>query len=339
MHSVAIIGGTGYTGYELMRLLVRHPHIKLSQTVSRSEAGRAVADVFPRMRGHTDLCYTKSFDRNLDVDLVFFATPNGAAMKQAEALLDAGIRIIDLASDFRLSDADEWKHWYGEDHACPHLLKQAVYGLTEINRNAIAGANLVANPGCYPTSVILGLKPLIESGYADISCLIADSKSGVSGAGRQANVELLFAECNENFRAYKASAHRHWPEIKQQLCQIAGGEVGFSFTPHLLPIIRGLQSSLYIKTAADLSELQHCLEQAYANEAFVHVMPPDSHPQTRDASSTNNCLIAVHKPQYGNIAVVFSVIDNLIKGAAGQAVQNMNLMLGMDETTGLVDLY
>ena len=339
MHSVAIIGGTGYTGYELIRLLVHHPHIKLIQAVSRSKAGHAIAEVFPRMRGHTDLCYTQSFDRSVDVDLVFFATPNGTAMKQVEALLEAGIRVVDLAADFRLRDADEWKHWYSEEHACPHLLEEAVYGLPEINRDAIASANLVANPGCYPTSVILGFKPLIEAGYADTSCLIADSKSGVSGAGRQANVDLLFGECSENFRAYKASAHRHWPEIKQQLCQIAGGAVGFHFTPHLLPIVRGLQSSLYIKTTADQPELQRCLEQAYANEAFVHVMPPDSHPQTRDASGTNNCLIAAHKPQYADIAVVFSVIDNLIKGAAGQAVQNMNLMFGMDETAGLVDLY
>ncbi len=339
MHSVAIIGGTGYTGYELMRLLVRHPRIKLAQAVSRSKAGHAIAEVFPKMRGHTDLCYTQSFDPALGADLVFFATPNGTAMKQAEALLDSGIRIIDLAADFRLSDANEWKHWYAEDHACPHLLEKAVYGLSEMNRDPIADATLVANPGCYPTSVILGLKPLIESGYADISCLIADSKSGVSGAGRQANVELLFGECSENFRAYKASAHRHWPEIKQQLCRIAGAEVGFSFTPHLLPIFRGLQSSLYIKTTAEQSELQHCLEQAYADEPFVQVMPPNSHPQTRDVSNTNLCLLAVHKPQYGDVAVVFSVIDNLIKGAAGQAVQNMNLMLGIDETAGFIDLY
>ena len=339
MHSVAIIGGTGYTGYELTRLLVHHPKIKLAQIVSRTEAGRAIAEVFPKMEGHTDLCYAKSFDFDVGVDLVFFATPNGTAMKQAAALLDAGIRIIDLAADFRLSDASEWQHWYGEEHVCPHLLEKAIYGISEINRDTIKSANLVANPGCYPTSVILGLKPLVESNLVDISCLIADSKSGVSGAGRQANTELLFGECSENFRAYKASGHRHWPEIRQQLNQIAGDEVGLSFTPHLLPIIRGLQSSLYIKTTAAPSELQQCLEQAYAHEAFVHVLPPYSHPQTRDASGTNNCLISVHKPPYGDIAVVFSVIDNLIKGAAGQAVQNMNLMLGIDETTGLVDLY
>ena len=337
MHSVAIIGGSGYTGYELMRLLSHHPQIKLTQVVSRTQAGRAVAEVFPKMEGHINLHYTQTFNPN--VDLVFFATPNGTAMKQAEALLNAGIRIIDMAADFRLHDASEWQHWYGAEHACPHLLKQAVYGLSEMNRAAITKADLVANPGCYPTSVILGLKPLIESGYADISCLIADSKSGVSGAGRQANVELLFGECSENFRAYKASGHRHWAEIRQQLNQIAQAEVGLSFTPHLLPIIRGLQSSLYIKTTASLRQLQHCIEQAYANEAFVHVMPPASHPQTRDVSNTNNCLIALHKPPYGDVAIVFSVIDNLIKGAAGQALQNMNLMLGIDETTGLIDLY
>ena len=339
MHSVAIVGGTGYTGYELMRLLVHHPQVTLNQIVSRSQAGRAVGEVFPKMRGHTDLYYRESFDPELGAELVFFATPNGTAMQQAEVLLDKGIRIIDLAADFRLSDANEWKHWYDEAHACPHLLKEAIYGLSEINRDAIASANLVANPGCYPTSVILGLKPFIESGVADISCLIADSKSGVSGAGRMASVELLFGECSENFRAYKASGHRHWPEIRQQLNRIAGDEVGLSFTPHLLPIIRGLQSSLYIKTTANQSELQQCLEHAYADEMFVDVMPSGSHPQTQDASGTNNCLIAVHKPPYGDVAVVFSVIDNLIKGAAGQAVQNMNLMFGIDETTGLVDLY
>ena len=339
MNSVAIIGGSGYSGYELTRLLVHHPQVKLTQVISRTHAGRAVGEVYPKLQGHTNLHYSESLNLDINVDLVFFATPNGIAMKQAETLLDAGIKLIDMAADFRLSDASEWQHWYGEQHACPHLLDKAVYGLSEINRQAIATANLIANPGCYPTSAILGLKPLIESGYADISCLIIDAKSGVSGAGRQANVELLFAECSENFRAYKASGHRHWPEIRQQLNRITATEVGLSFTPHLLPIVRGLQSTMYIKTSADLPQLQQCLEQAYMQEAFVQVMPPASHPQTSDVSGTNNCLIAVHKPQYGDIAIVFSVIDNLIKGAAGQAVQNMNLMFGIDETTGLIDLY
>ncbi|MBC6413979.1 MAG: N-acetyl-gamma-glutamyl-phosphate reductase [Chromatiales bacterium] len=339
MHAVAIIGGGGYTGYELTRLLLHHPQVKLTQVISRTYAGRAIAEVHPRMTALTDLHYSDVLQRDLNPDLVFFATPNGTAMQHAETLLDAGIRLIDMAADFRLRDVSEWQHWYGTQHTCPHLLDKAVYGISEINRNAIAAANLVANPGCYPTSAILGLKPLLESGYADTAALIIDAKSGVSGAGRQANVELLFSECSENFRAYKASGHRHWPEIRQQLNQIAGTEIGLSFTPHLLPIVRGLQSTMYIKTTAELEQLQQCLEQAYRQEAFVHVMPPDSHPQTGDVSRTNNCLIAVHKPAYGDIAIIFSVIDNLIKGAAGQAVQNMNLMLGLDETTGLIDLY
>lgn len=335
MISVSVIGGTGYTGCELVRLLTHHPQVVVKQIVSRTEAGKAVGEVFPELI-KTELYYTESFDSSLKPDLVFFATPNGVAMKQAEALLDSGLRIIDLAADFRLS-TDDWHQWYGETHACPKLLKQAVYGLPELYRAQIADAKLVANPGCYPTSVILGLKPFIESNMGDVSCLIADSKSGVTGAGRRANVGLLFGECSENFKAYKVSAHRHWPEIKTQLDKLAGCEVGLTFTPHLLPITRGIHSTLYFKTTAGQNKLQDCLEHAYAQEPFVKVLPLGSHPQTRQVAGTNDCLIAVHKPQHNDTAIVLSVIDNLGKGAAGQAIQNMNLMFGLDETLGLVD--
>lgn len=336
MIKTTVIGGTGYTGCELVRLLIHHPRTTIEQIISRSEAGKAVNDVFPNLPS-TDLQYSEHFDLSSKPDIVFFATPNGIAMKQAQALLDSGLRVIDLAADFRLN-ADDWHQWYGEKHTCPQLLEQAVYGLPELYRTQIANAQLVANPGCYPTSVILGLKPLIESGIVDVSCLIADSKSGVSGAGRRANVGLLFGECSENFKAYKVSAHRHWPEIKTQLDRLAGSQVGLTFTPHLLPITRGIHSTLYVKTAAEQSELQSCLVRAYSQEPFVKVLPAGSHPQTRQVAGTNDCILAVHKPQHGDIAVVLSVLDNLVKGAAGQAIQNMNLMFGLDETAGLDDL-
>jgi len=339
MIKVGIVGGTGYTGVELLRLLVAHPEAELSVITSRSEAGTRVSDMFPSLRGAVDLVFSEPDQASLtDCDLVFFATPNGVAMQSVPALLDAGVRVIDLAADFRLKDADLWAEWYGQPHACPALLETAVYGLCEVNREAIAQANLVANPGCYPTAVQLGLLPLIEKGLVDNSRLIADCKSGVSGAGRQAKVDYLLCEVSESLKAYAVPGHRHWPEICQGLNIAAGVDVGLTFVPHLAPMLRGIHATLYatlISTSATELDLQALYEDRYMNEAFVDVLPAGSHPETRSVKGANTCRIAVHRPRNADTVVVLSVIDNLVKGAAGQAVQNMNIMFDLPETAGL----
>jgi N-acetyl-gamma-glutamyl-phosphate reductase len=267
--------------------------------------------------------------------LVFFATPNGTAMQMVPELLAAGTRVIDLAADFRLQDPAEWQQWYGMPHACPDMLDEAVYGLPEINRERIRGARLVANPGCYPTASALGLLPLVERGLVDTSCLIADCKSGVSGAGRGANVGMLMGEVGESFKAYSVGGHRHLPEIRQTLAGVCTEPVGLTFVPHLLPMIRGIHATLYARLRGAAHDLQALYEARYRDEPFVDVMPAGSHPETRSVRGVNQCRIAVHRPQGGDTVVVLSVIDNLTKGAAGQAVQNMNLMFGLDETRGL----
>lgn len=335
MIRAGIVGATGYTGVELLRLLVGHPEVELALVTSRSEAGTRVDAMFPNLRGHLDLCFEPPDpDRLADCDVVFFATPNGTAMQMVPRLLEAGLRVIDLAADFRLKDPQVWARWYGMPHACPELLAEAVYGLPELFREAIRGARLVANPGCYPTAVALGLLPLVEQGLVDDRFLIADAKSGVSGAGRKAQVGTLLAEAADNFKAYAIPGHRHLPEIRQSLAAAAGHEVGLTFVPHLVPMIRGIEATLYARIEGG-ADLQAVFESRYAQEPFVDVMPPGSHPETRSARGANVCRIAVHRPQDGPVVVVSSVIDNLVKGAAGQAVQNMNLMFGLDETCGL----
>ncbi len=335
MVKIGIVGGTGYTGVELLRLLVRHPGVELAVITSRSEAGRAVADMYPNLRGYTDLCFTEPDEAALkQCDLVFFATPNGIAMKQTPALLAAGVRVIDLAADFRIQDLRVWQQWYGMEHACPELVPQAVYGLPELFREEIAKAQLVANPGCYPTAVTLGFLPLLRTGAAQLDALVADCKSGVSGAGRGANTAMLMAETGESFKAYAVPGHRHQPEIHQNLARALGQEVSLTFVPHLLPMIRGIHATLYARVKGD-ADLQALYEQAYADEPFVDVMPAGSHPETRSVRGGNTCRIALHRPQGGDMVVILSVIDNLVKGAAGQAVQNMNLMFGLDERQGL----
>lgn len=343
MVKVGIVGGTGYTGVELLRLLAAHSEVELSVITSRSEAGTRVADMFPNLRGFVDLEFTAPDQKTLNAcDLVFFATPNGVAMLSVPELLAAGVKVIDLAADFRLNDSELWAEWYGLPHACPDLLEEAVYGLSEVNRDAIAKARLVANPGCYPTAVQLGLLPLIKKGLVDTSRLIADCKSGVSGAGRQANVATLLCETSESFKAYGVPGHRHWPEIKQGLNIAAGKEVGLTFVPHLTPMLRGIHATLYATLASNANEtssdLQTLYEQSYANEPFVDVLPAGSHPETRSVKGANTCRIAIHRPQGGDTVVILSVIDNLVKGAAGQAVQNMNIMFGLAETTGLASI-
>ncbi len=337
MIRVGIVGGTGYTGVELLRLLVRHPDVELAVITSRSEAGRPVADLFPNLRGHTALAFSEPDPRRLaGCDLVFFATPNGIAMKQAPALLEAGVRVIDLAADFRIRDVALWEEWYGMEHASPGLVAEAVYGLPELNREAIREARLVANPGCYPTAVTLGLLPLLESGAATLEGLVADCKSGVSGAGRGANAAMLMAETGESFKAYAVPGHRHRPEIEQTLSAVLERPVALTFVPHLVPMIRGIHATLYVPLRAGAEvDLQALYERRYAGEPFVDVLPPGAHPETRSVRGANHCRIAVHRPAGRDTAVVLAVIDNLVKGAAGQAMQNMNLMFGLPETRGL----
>ncbi|MDD3447920.1 MAG: N-acetyl-gamma-glutamyl-phosphate reductase [Gammaproteobacteria bacterium] len=336
MIKVGIVGGTGYTGVELLRLLASHPQVRLQTITSRSEAGMPVAELFPNLRGRVDLRFSEPDRAALaDCDVVFTATPNGVAMGMARELLASGTRMIDLAADFRLRDPAEWERWYGMPHACPELLEEAVYGLPEVNREAVRAARLVANPGCYPTAVQLGFLPLIEAGLADTGRLVADCKSGVSGAGRKAAVPTLMAESGESFKAYAVPGHRHLPEIRQGLALAAGSGVGLTFVPHLVPMIRGIHATLYATIADRGADLQALFERRYAGEPFVDVMPPGSHPETRAVRGANHCRLALHRPQDGDVVVVLAVIDNLVKGAAGQAVQNMNLMFGLPEDSGL----
>lgn len=335
MIKVGVVGGTGYTGVELLRLLARHPMVKLQVITSRSDAGSRIADMFPSLRGRVDLAFVTPQEAQLEAcDVVFFATPNGIAMQQASALLKAGVRVIDLAADFRIQDVAEWQKWYGMEHAAPELIAEAVYGLPEINRDEVRNARLVANPGCYPTAVQLGFLPLIEAGAVDISQLVADVKSGVSGAGRKAEVHALFAEAADSFKAYGVAGHRHLPEICQGLSGVAGAPVGLTFVPHLVPMIRGIHATLYARVGNNI-DLQALYESRYRDEPFVDVLPLGSHPETRSVRASNLCRIALHRPQGGDMVVVLSVIDNLVKGAAGQAVQNMNIMFGFEEETAL----
>ncbi len=335
MIKVGIVGGTGYTGVELLRILSQHSEVSIQAITSRKEMGMAVAELFPSLRGRIALKFCDPADAKLDkCDLVFFATPNGIAMQQTRVLLDAGVRVIDLAADFRIKDVSGWEHWYGMSHACPDLVAEAVYGLPEINRDKIKVARLVANPGCYPTAVQLGFLPLIEAGIVDTDHLIADVKSGVSGAGRNAEVHTQFAEASDNFKAYGVPGHRHLIEIKQGLSNITASLVGLTFVPHLTPMIRGIHATLYARLTADV-DIQTLYENRYANEPFLDVLPTGSHPETRSVRGSNFCRIAVHRPQGGDTVVVLTVTDNLVKGAAGQAVQNMNLMFELPETLGI----
>lgn len=337
---VGIVGGTGYTGSELLRLLAAHPLAEVVAITSRSEEGQAVADLFPGLRGIFDLRFTAPDAKRLaECDIVFFATPHNVAMRMMPELLAEGVRVVDLSADFRLRDVAVWEHWYKERHHCPELLEEAVYGLPEVNREAIRDARLVACAGCYPTSVQLGLLPLLEKGWVDRERLIANSASGTSGAGRAARVPMLLAEASDNYKAYGVPGHRHLPEIEQGLTAIAGAPVRITFVPHLIPMIRGIHSTLYafpLPGAPRLDEIQAWYEERYRDEPFVDVMPAGSHPETRFVKGANHCRLAVHQPRDRDVLVVLSVVDNLTKGAAGQAIQNMNIMLGLPETTGLL---
>ena len=340
MIKIGIVGGTGYTGVELLRLLATHPEARVEAITSRSESGAAIGAMFPSLRGRAEFAELKFSDppsAGLErCDLVFFATPHGVAMSQARELTRAGVRIIDLAADFRLKDPAEFERWYKMPHACPELLAESVYGLPELHREAICEARIVGNPGCYPTAIELGFLPLIEAGVVDVGHLIADAKSGVSGAGRKLEPALMFSDAADNFRAYNVGGHRHHPEIVQELNARSASPVTLQFTPHLVPMIRGIHATLYARLLDGQVDLQALFEKRYAGEPFVDVMPAGSHPETRSVRASNLCRIAVHRPRGGDIAVVLAVEDNLVKGASGQAVQNMNLMFGLPETTGLM---
>lgn len=336
MVKVGIVGGTGYTGVELLRLLALHEEAQVVAITSRAESGRRVDDLYPNLRGHYDLAFTEPDIQLLAAcDVVFFATPHNVAMNMVPELLAAGARVIDLSADYRIRDAALWSAWYGEPHASPELLDEAVYGLPEVNRAQIAGAQLVACPGCYPTSVQLGFIPLLAKGLVDPGQLIASSASGVSGAGRQAKVDNLLSEVADSFKAYGVEGHRHLPEIEQGLADAAGESVALTFVPHLLPIIRGIHSTLFARLRGDAGDLQALYEQWYADEPFVDVLPTGTLPQTRTVKGANRCQLAIAVPQGRDTVVVMAAIDNLVKGASGQAVQNMNIMLGLDEQMGL----
>ncbi|MFT6388892.1 MAG: N-acetyl-gamma-glutamyl-phosphate reductase [Cellvibrionaceae bacterium] len=341
MVDVGIVGATGYTGAELLRLLIIHPEVNVKIITSRSEAGVSIAELYPHLRGYCDLRFVEpDTDSLANCDLVFFATPHGVAHSMVPELYAKGVRIIDLSADFRIQDADLWEQWYGQKHGCKQLLPKAIYGLPEVNRRSIVDAQLIACPGCYPTSVQLGFLPLIENDLVQADQLIANSASGASGAGRQAKVDNLLTEVSDSFKAYASSGHRHQPEIEQGLRRVQPENsvaAKLTFVPHLLPIIRGIHSTLYaqLNSVGQKVDLQSLYESFYKDEPFVDVMPAGSHPQTRSVKSSNICRLSVVRPQGGDTVVVMSVIDNLTKGASGQAVQNMNIMFGYEESLGL----
>lgn len=341
MIKAGIVGGTGYTGVELLRLLASHPEVRLQAVTSRKEEGIPIADMYPSLRGRVDIAFSAPGDaRLIDCDVVFFATPHGVAMAQAPEFLATGVKVIDLAADFRLQDTATFEKWYKTPHSCPELLKEAAYGLVELNRDSIRKARIVGNPGCYPTTMQLGYAPLLKAGVIDTLHLIADCKSGVSGAGRKAEIATLFSEASDNFKAYGVSGHRHLPETLEQLGKLTSAKVGLLFTPHLAPMIRGMHSTLYARLNRDIDNaaLQTLFEDAYRNEPFIDVMPFGAHPETRTTRASNMLRIALHRPDNGDTVVVLVVQDNLLKGAAGQAVQCMNLMFGLKETTGLLHM-
>lgn len=336
MISVGIVGATGYAGLELLRLLSSHPQVRITALTSRQEAGKRVDALFPQLRGVCELTYAAPDQCPLnECDAVFFATPHGVAMAAVPELLSHGVRVIDLSADFRLRDAAVYARWYGMPHACPEILAESVYGLPEMHREALRNARVVGNPGCYPTPVQLGLLPLVEAGIADINSLIADCKSGVSGAGREVKLGLMFCETGDNFKAYNVAGHRHSAEMEQGLSLAAKTPVGITFVPHLTPLIRGIYATLYAQVTQRDVDLQALFEDRYRDEPFVDVMPAGSHPETRSVRGANHCRVAVHRPGDGDTVVVLAVIDNLVKGAAGQAVQCFNLMFGLEETEGL----
>lgn len=333
---VGIVGGTGYTGAELLRLFAHHQGAYVSVLTSRQEAGKRADELFPHLRGLSDAVYeSPNPERLAGCEAVFFATPHGTAMQMAPALIDKGVRVIDLSADFRLKDRTQFQRWYKHAHTAFDLLQEAVYGLPEVERMGISQARLVAVPGCYPTAVQLGFAPLLELGLVEFQGLIADCKSGVSGAGREAKIGSLFCETSDSLKAYGVAGHRHLPEIEQQLALLAGEPVGLTFVPHLVPMTRGIHATLYARLKDPDADLQHLFELRYKAEPFIDILPAGEHPETRSVRGANTCRIAVHKAPDRKTVIVLSVIDNLVKGAAGQALQCFNLMFHQPETMGL----
>ena len=331
---VGIVGASGYSGQELIRLLLRHPHAEITHFTSRQYASKAVADAFPRFRGQIDATFVEPNVERIDTDVVFLALPHGVASEYAPALLKKGIKVLDLSADFRLKSAAVYQEFYEHQHPAPDLLKSSVYGLPEIHREEIRKANLVACPGCYPTSIILGVMPALRKGLGKADSIIATSLSGISGAGRKVAEEFLFTECNESARAYGIPKHRHIGEIEQELAALVGSKVTISFTPHLIPLNRGIVSTIYMTLAAKAEDALAVYRDFYKNEPFVRVTP--SLPDTKNVEATNFCDISVRTDPRTNRLIVVSVIDNLTKGAAGQAVQCLNLVCGYEETAGLL---
>ncbi|PIQ96074.1 MAG: N-acetyl-gamma-glutamyl-phosphate reductase [Nitrospinae bacterium CG11_big_fil_rev_8_21_14_0_20_56_8] len=338
MLKAGIAGATGYTGLELIRLLLRHPQVEIACVTSETYQGQSVAEVFPSLTGFCDL-KTVPLDslRAEDLDVLFLALPHTAAMDQVPRFLTSNCRVIDLSADYRLKNASVYAAWYAVPHKNPETLKEAVYGLPEIHRSAIQSAKLVANPGCYPTSVILALAPLLSSDRVDPDSIVADSKSGVSGAGRKTALHTQFCEANEGVSAYALGTHRHTPEIEQEVSALAGREIRISFSPHLMPMTRGILSTVYLNLTreATLEDVLGTYREFYKNEPFVRVLPEGRFANTRFVAGTNFCDIGAHVDPRTRRVVITSAIDNLVKGASGQAVQNMNLMLGINEKTGL----
>ncbi len=340
MIKVGIVGATGYTGVELLRLLTPRKDVEIAVVTSRELCGTAVSRRFPNLRGHIDLDFVApEVEAVGNCDVVFFATPHAVAMHSVVALLESGVRVIDLSADFRIQDVELWEQWYNTTHSCPDLVATAVYGLPEVNREQIRSAQLVAVPGCYPTAIQLGFMPLLQQQLVDCGRLIADAKSGVSGAGRKAVEDYLLCEATESIRAYAVSGHRHHPEITQGLGQFAEAAVGLTFIPHLTPMIRGILATLYapVKAGIDVSieKLQSVFEDRYEGEPFVEVLPQGELPATRDVKASNNCKISVNYSAETDTIVVLAAIDNLVKGASGQAIQNLNIMFQLEETAGL----
>ena len=342
LEKIAVVGATGYSGEELIRLLLRHPGVDLACVTSRQSAGKALGAVYPKFRGgkYDALAFSASDAAAVVASgarVVFLALPHGLAAEFAAPLLDAGLRVIDLSADFRLKDTAVYKEFYGQEHPAPSLLAQSVYGLPELYRKQIAAAKLVASPGCYPTSIILPLAPLLKAGLIDPASIVVSSMSGVSGAGRKVETDYLFVECNESVRPYGAPKHRHLSEIEQELGNAAGSKVTISFTPHLIPVNRGILSTIYATPAAGATsqEISATLGQNYKGEPFVRLLGEELYPDIKNVAHTNFIDIAWrHDPRTGRV-IVMSAIDNLLKGASGQAVQAMNLMCGLPETAGL----
>ncbi len=342
MKKVAIIGANGYSGEELCALLGRHPHVQITAVTSRQHAGKPVSEILPRLRGTPAFAAMKFTESTVaavqasGAQFAFLALPHGLAAEFAAPLVEAGVRVVDLSADFRLRDADIFQEFYGEAHAAAHLLEEAVYGVPEIHRSQIAKSKLVASAGCYPTSILLPLVPLLKAGLIETGPITVSSLSGVSGAGRKAETSLLFAECNESLRAYGLPKHRHLSEIEQELSTASGEKVVITFVPHLAPMNRGIHSTIFVrpKGSVQAKEIEACWEKAYAQETFVRVS--NTLPDVKNVTGTNFCDLAVRYDERAGQLILLSTLDNLVKGAAGQAVQNFNIMANLSETEGLL---